>query len=121
MEQSELLRHTVQALEGLEIHYALVGSYGSSIFGEPRFTRDIDILIDLPESKVSAFCSSFPAPDFYLNEDAVRGCRNGRRPRQSTWSGDPVINSDHCCRNQAKLLFPEKKLSRSGFNSALLK
>jgi hypothetical protein len=72
MEQSELLRFTILALERLEILYALVGSYGSSIFGEPRFTRDIDILIELPESKASDFCAAFPASDFYLSEPDVR-------------------------------------------------
>ena len=44
MEQNELLRLTLHVLEGLEVPYALVGSYGSSIFGEPRFTRDIDTI-----------------------------------------------------------------------------
>jgi len=78
MEQIELLRLTLHVLERLEIPYALVGSYGSSIFGEPRFTRDIDILIELPESKVSAFCAAFPASDFYLSEAAVREAIRGR-------------------------------------------
>src|SRR5579863_3576291 len=72
MEQIDLLRFTLDALARLEILYALVGSYGSSIFGEPRFTRDIDILVELPESKVTSFCVLFPAPDFYLSEPAVR-------------------------------------------------
>jgi hypothetical protein len=72
MEQNDLLRLTLHVLEKLEIAYALVGSYGSSIFGEPRFTRDIDILIELPESKVSAFCGAYPESDFYFNEAAVR-------------------------------------------------
>ncbi len=79
MEQIEFLRLTFQVLEHLEVPYALVGSYGSSIFGEPRFTRDIDILVDLPEPKVSQFCAAFPAPDFYLSQpavqEAVRMCR----------------------------------------------
>ena len=56
----------------------LVGSYGSSIFGEPRFTRDIDILIELPLSSVTAFCAAFPASDFYLSEAAVRDAVRGR-------------------------------------------
>lgn len=72
MEQIDVLRLTFQVLERLEIPYALVGSYGSSVFGEPRFTRDIDILVDLPEQKVSLFCAAFPPPDFYLSELAVR-------------------------------------------------
>jgi hypothetical protein len=72
MEQIEFLRLTLAALERLAIPYALVGSYGSSVFGVPRFTRDIDILVELPESKISTFCAVFPLPEFYLSEDAVR-------------------------------------------------
>jgi hypothetical protein len=56
----------------------LSASYGSSIFGEPRFTRDIDILIELPDSKVSEFCAAFPTSDFYFRETAVRDAIRGR-------------------------------------------
>ena len=72
MEQIDVLRLTFQVLERLELPHALVGSYSSSVFGEPRFTRDIDILVDLPEPKVSLFCAAFPRPDFCLSESAVR-------------------------------------------------
>jgi hypothetical protein len=78
MEQIEFLRLTLHVLERLEIPYALVGSFGSTIFGEPRFTRDIDILIDLSESKVTAFCAAFPASDFYFSEPAVRDAVRAR-------------------------------------------
>src|SRR5579871_173671 len=80
MEQLELLRLTIDILERLELSYALVGSYGSSIFGEPRMTRDIDILLDLPESKVSDFCSAFTAIDATINETAVRDSVRNRFP-----------------------------------------
>ncbi len=36
MQQNELLRCTLHVLERLDVPYALVGSYGSSIFGEPN-------------------------------------------------------------------------------------
>lgn len=78
MGQIELLRFTLNVLERLQIRYALVGSFGSSFFGEPRLTRDIDILIELPESKVSTFCAAFPEADFYLSEAAVRDAVRGR-------------------------------------------
>lgn len=78
MEQLEFLRFTLQTLESLAIPYALVGSYGSSVYGEPRFTRDIDILLDLTPPKISLFCAAFPPPDFYLNEIAVRDAVRGR-------------------------------------------
>lgn len=44
MEQLELLKFAAQALERLSIPYAVVGSYASSVWGEPRFTQDIDIV-----------------------------------------------------------------------------
>ena len=44
MEQIELLRRVVGILEGLRIRYILFGSMASSAYGEPRMTRDIDIV-----------------------------------------------------------------------------
>jgi hypothetical protein len=78
MDQNELLRFTLNVLEQLKIPYALVGSYGSSVFGVPRFTRDIDILVELSETTISAFCAAFPTSDFYFSEAAVRDAVRGR-------------------------------------------
>jgi hypothetical protein len=38
MEQIELIRHAVSTLDALAVPYALVGSWGSGLYGEPRFT-----------------------------------------------------------------------------------
>jgi hypothetical protein len=43
MEQIELIRRAVSTLDALAVPYALVGSWGSVLYGEPRFTRDVDI------------------------------------------------------------------------------
>ena len=72
MEQIELIRHAVQTLDTLAIPYALVGSWGSGIYGEPRFTRDIDIVLDLNQVLIQKFCAAFPNGEFYLSEEAVR-------------------------------------------------
>ena len=50
MEQPEILRYAVNALEQLQIPYLVVGSFATSIWGEPRMTLDIDLLIDLQTS-----------------------------------------------------------------------
>src|SRR4051794_41897962 len=50
----------------------LVGSFASSAYGEPRFTQDIDIVLDLPAAQIPALCAAFPVPDFYVSESAVR-------------------------------------------------
>ena len=78
MEQTDLLRHTIDTLERLAIPYMLVGSFASTTYGEPRFTQDIDIVIDLLATLIPDFCNAFPSPDFFLSEDAVRQAVQGR-------------------------------------------
>ena len=72
MEQIELIRHAALVLDRLAVPYALVGSWGSGIYGEPRFTRDIDIVLDLNLAQLTQFCSAFPDDEFYLSEAAAR-------------------------------------------------
>ncbi len=71
MEQPELLRFTVETLERLQIPYLVVGSFASSIWGEPRFTNDIDILIELGLGQIATLCRAFPFPEFYVSEQAA--------------------------------------------------
>jgi hypothetical protein len=48
-------------------------------YGEPRYTHDIDIVVDLAEHQVPALCSAFPDPDFYVSEPAARDAVRSRR------------------------------------------
>jgi len=43
MEQDELLKYAIAVLERRGLRYALVGSFASGIWGETRFTPDMDI------------------------------------------------------------------------------
>ena len=72
MNQRELLEYVVSAFERLAIPHMVVGSFASYAYGEPRFTQDIDLVLDLPSGTIPAFCAAFPAPEFYLSEAAVR-------------------------------------------------
>jgi hypothetical protein len=72
MEQVDFLRHTVELLDRLGIAYTVVGSYGCLAYGEPRFTQDIDIVLDLPPQSIAGFCAGFPSGDFDISEPAVR-------------------------------------------------
>jgi hypothetical protein len=49
-----------------------VGSYASSIWGEARFTQDIDIVVSLSAHNIDQLCEAFPAPEFYLSPIAAR-------------------------------------------------
>ncbi|MES1241570.1 MAG: nucleotidyl transferase AbiEii/AbiGii toxin family protein [Acidobacteriota bacterium] len=72
MDPSELLRLVTSTLERLEFRYLVTGSTATIFFGEPRFTNDIDIVLDLPASRIAELCAAFPADDFYLSEESVR-------------------------------------------------
>jgi hypothetical protein len=72
MEQSELLHHAVGVFKAMNLRYFVTGSTATIIYGEPRFTNDIDIVVDLSESDVAELCRHFPPDDFYLSEAAAR-------------------------------------------------
>lgn len=80
MEQSDLLRHALDALEGMGVDYMLVGSFASTAYGEPRFTQDIDILANFTSVHVPGLVASFPAPEFYLSAPAAREAIRNRQP-----------------------------------------
>jgi hypothetical protein len=72
VKQIEMLRFTIAALERLEIPYAVVGSYASTAWGEPRMTRDIDVLVQLFPEQVAPLCAVFPDSDFYVSNAAAQ-------------------------------------------------
>ena len=71
MEPSELLRRFVEVLDRLGIRYLVAGSMATTIYGEPRFTNDIDVVVDLRSEQVDSFCLCFPLTDFYCYREAV--------------------------------------------------
>ncbi len=72
MEQDELLSHVVHLLEEQEITYMLVGSLASGVYGEPRLTHDIDVVLELRPDQVAPLCAAFPPSDYYVSEQAAR-------------------------------------------------
>jgi len=71
MEQSDLLRKVAVTLDMLGVPYAVVGSTASTLYGDPRFTNDIDVVLDLQARGIESFCKEFPAPEYYLSRAAV--------------------------------------------------
>jgi hypothetical protein len=69
--QIEFLTLATQILERLGARYAVVGSYASSAWGEPRMTRDIDIVVELTVDQLNALCEAFPPRDFYVSRVAA--------------------------------------------------
>ena len=61
MEFQKLIVKTAKILETLEIPYAVTGGYAVSIWGRPRSTFDIDIIVELFEPKIPALVAALRA------------------------------------------------------------
>lgn len=74
--QAELLEFIVGVLDDLGIPYAIGGSLAAMAYGEPRLTRDIDVVARLAPADAARLKARFPAPAFYLDltnaEEAIR-------------------------------------------------
>src|SRR3989338_1057449 len=55
---SKLLTQVTEVLDKLEIPYFITGGFAVSVWGRPRATFDIDVVIELVEPKVSALASA---------------------------------------------------------------
>ncbi len=72
MEPADLLGLLVEALEDSGVEYFVVGAMASSTYGEPRSTRDVDVVVDLRPDQIPALVARFPAPHFYVSEEGAR-------------------------------------------------
>jgi hypothetical protein len=53
-------------LEEMEIPYCVTGSVAAGVYGEPRTTRGIDLVLLLPPGKLARFQAAFPDTAFYI-------------------------------------------------------
>ncbi|KAM3096356.1 hypothetical protein ACKFKG_11215 [Phormidesmis sp. 146-35] len=58
-------------LAPLDIPYYVSGSVASSLHGESRGTRDIDLAIEIASTKVQSLVQAFIEADFYISETSV--------------------------------------------------
>lgn len=72
MTQAELLRHLVETLERLGVEYMIGGSHASVYYGEPRLTRDVDVIVALGPEHLARLLERFPNDEFYADEATAR-------------------------------------------------
>ena len=96
MNADDVLARIVSALEGAGIPYMLTGSLASSIYGTPRATNDIDLVIAPTESQLRRLKELLPETEYYFDlDDALDAVR--RRSQfnvidfASVWKVDLII------------------------------
>jgi hypothetical protein len=78
MPQQELLKRLAVVLESADVAYMLTGSWASSIYGEPRSTHDVDIVIGCDAAAVAAIRNAFPAKSYAFDEIAAATAMRAR-------------------------------------------
>jgi hypothetical protein len=72
-------RDLVYCLDLVQLPYLVGGSLASSAFGQPRQTNDIDIVLDLPGSKIDHAVEVF-TPTFMISESEIQEAVRSRDP-----------------------------------------
>ncbi|PKN00021.1 MAG: hypothetical protein CVU78_03325 [Elusimicrobia bacterium HGW-Elusimicrobia-2] len=79
MTQTEIFGFVVETLKKLKINYMIVGSVASTVYGKPRLTYDMDILISIKEDQAGALAGSFDS-DWYADAAMVREAAEKKMP-----------------------------------------
>jgi hypothetical protein len=66
MQDPDFISLFVAPLEKSGIRYLITGSVASSIYGEPRNTLDIDLVVLIQQDQIPLLAKLFPDEDFYL-------------------------------------------------------
>lgn len=66
MQELNLYQLFTNKLNENQITYAVTGSVASIIYGEPRTTHDIDIIVEIESGKAEILSGIFPSNEFYF-------------------------------------------------------
>lgn len=96
--QREFLRRLIDSLDKVGIPYMVAGSLGSSLYGRPRATNDIDLVIAPDESQFRRFLETI-GPEYYVSEEAAWAALKGRSAfniidARTGWKADLRIRQD---------------------------
>lgn len=65
MPEPNLFKIFVSRLDKLGLRYMVTGAVASIIYGEPRLTHDIDLVVEVNEENAERFPKAFPSDEFY--------------------------------------------------------
>ena len=99
MNLAALLAGTVAHLEQADVPYMITGSVASSYHGEPRATRDLDIVIDPDPAGIARLVEEIRAAGLYVDRDAALRALDDRAQFNAIdattgWKVDFLIRKD---------------------------
>jgi hypothetical protein len=77
----DLLSLFITTLNRTDIGYMVTGSVAAMLYGEPRMTHDIDLIIDLHKEQITKLLHAFPEEEYYRPPEEVIGVEIARAQR----------------------------------------
>lgn len=62
----ELIHTFIRPLNEYGVRYIITGSVAAMVYGEPRLTNDVDVVIDIKRTDINKLIQAFPEADYYL-------------------------------------------------------
>ena len=81
MQLPNLIEIYIKPLEELKINYVITGSIASIIYGEPRLTQDIDLVLKISNNDIPKLLNAFSNEKFYKPPLDVAIIENNRSER----------------------------------------
>jgi hypothetical protein len=69
--EADAFKRVLEVLDLMEIPYLVGGSMASSVYGLPRSTADVDLVVDLRTDQIEDFAAKLKA-DFYADPEMMR-------------------------------------------------
>jgi predicted nucleotidyltransferase len=71
MSTTDVLRRIVERLDAARIPFMLTGSFVNAVYGSPRATQGIDLVIDPDENRLREFVRALSPAEYYADEEAA--------------------------------------------------
>jgi len=81
MPEPDLIELFVRPLERLQIRYVLTGSVAAMLYGEPRVTHDIHLVVFLTTADILRLTEAYPLAEFYVPPIEVLMTEATRTPK----------------------------------------
>jgi hypothetical protein len=99
MTLDDLVARLVEILDDVQVPYMVVGSVASSYHGEPRMTRDLDLVIDPTPDSLQALVAKLQTSGLYADPDAAASALANRSQFNaidpaSGWKVDLMIRGE---------------------------
>jgi hypothetical protein len=93
-DSTELAKQLHGILEPLNIAYYITGGVASIVYGEPRTTRDLDLVVEINQADIARLVTVLERSGFYCPLGAIEEIQRGQGHILSVTHTETILNAD---------------------------